>query len=154
MLVLAAPWIGLVFLAVVVMRVFAYPRAIQRARAFSDGHDRRMLKLPVLGELLRRASGARFARILSVTFGAGVPLVDALDAVAGSAGNVVYSEAIIKLKEDISNGIQLNYSMTQAGVFPNLFVKMVTIGEKSGSLDVMLGRAANQYEEWCKELLA
>jgi type IV pilus assembly protein PilC len=106
-----------------------------------------MLKLPVLGDILDKSCVARFARTLSTTFAAGVPLVDALESVSGAAGNVVYKEAILQVKEDVSSGIQLNYSMKQVDVFPNMVIQMVAIGEESGALDSMLDKSATYYEE-------
>lgn len=126
---------------------FAYKEAHKRSQAVRDGQERMMLKLPILGDILDKSCVARFARTLSTTFAAGVPLVDALDSVAGAAGNIVYLEAINKIKEDVSSGIQLNTSMKSAGVFPNMVIQMVAIGEESGALDGMLDKAATYYEE-------
>ncbi|MBL6689109.1 MAG: type II secretion system F family protein [Pseudomonadales bacterium] len=126
---------------------FAYKEAHKRSKAVRDGQERMMLKLPILGDILDKSCVARFARTLSTTFAAGVPLVDALESVAGAAGNIVYLEAINKIKEDVSSGIQLNTSMKSAGVFPNMVIQMVAIGEESGALDGMLDKAATYYEE-------
>lgn len=126
---------------------FAYKEAHKRSQAVRDGQERLMLKLPILGDILDKSCVARFARTLSTTFAAGVPLVDALDSVAGAAGNIVYLEAINKIKEDVSSGIQLNTSMKSVGVFPNMVIQMVAIGEESGALDGMLDKAATYYEE-------
>ncbi|HKI74365.1 MAG TPA: type II secretion system F family protein [Pseudomonadales bacterium] len=125
----------------------AYREAFKRFKAVRDGQDRVMLKMPILGDILDKSCVARFARTLSTTFAAGVPLVDALESVSGAAGNVVYYEAIKKIKDDVSGGIQLNYSMKQSGVFPNMVIQMVSIGEESGALDGMLDKAATYYEE-------
>jgi len=135
---------GLAALGVV---FFAYKEAHKRSKAVRDGQERMMLKLPILGDILDKSCVARFARTLSTTFAAGVPLVDALDSVAGAAGNIVYLEAINKIKEDVSSGIQLNTSMKSVGVFPNMVIQMVAIGEESGALDGMLDKAATYYEE-------
>ncbi|MBO6567077.1 MAG: type II secretion system F family protein, partial [Pseudomonadales bacterium] len=137
-------FIGLAALGAV---FFAYKEAHKRSQAVRDGQERLMLKLPILGDILDKSCVARFARTLSTTFAAGVPLVDALDSVAGAAGNIVYLEAITKIKEDVSSGIQLNTSMKSAGVFPNMVIQMVAIGEESGALDGMLDKAATYYEE-------
>jgi type IV pilus assembly protein PilC len=126
---------------------FAYKEAHKRSQKVQDGQERLMLKLPVLGDIIDKSCVARFARTLSTTFAAGVPLVDALESVAGAAGNVVYKDAIYKIKEDVSSGIQLNYSMKQQDVFPNMVIQMVSIGEESGALDGMLDKAATYYEE-------
>ncbi|MEM7364154.1 MAG: type II secretion system F family protein [Pseudomonadota bacterium] len=126
---------------------FAYREVHKRSQAVRDGQERFMLKLPILGDILDKSCVARFARTLSTTFAAGVPLVEALDSVAGAAGNVVYSTAIQQVKEDVSSGIQLNFSMKQVNVFPNMVIQMVAIGEESGALDSMLDKAATYYEE-------
>ena len=126
---------------------FAYNMARKRSRAMRDGQERMMLKLPIFGDILDKSCVARFARTLSTTFAAGVPLVDALDSVAGATGNIVYLEAINKIREDVSSGIQLNTSMKSSGVFPGMVVQMVAIGEESGTLDGMLDKAATYYEE-------
>ena len=135
---------GVVALAAV---FFAYREAHKRSRAIRDGQERLALKMPILGDILDKSCIARFARTLSTTFAAGVPLVDALESVAGAAGNVVYLEAINQIKEDVSSGIQLNTSMKLQGVFPNMMIQMVAIGEESGALDGMLDKAATYYEE-------
>lgn len=126
---------------------FSYKEIHKRSQAVQDGQERVMLKLPILGDILDKSCVARFARTLSTTFAAGVPLVDALESVSGAAGNVVYREAIMKIKNDVESGIQLNYSMKTHEVFPNMMVQMVSIGEESGALDGMLDKAATYYEE-------
>lgn len=126
---------------------FAHKEAHKRSKALRDAEQRMSLKLPVLGDILDKSCIARFARTLSTTFAAGVPLVDALESVSGAAGNVIYQEAILQVKEDVSSGIQLNYSMKQTNVFPNMLIQMVAIGEESGALDGMLDKAATYYEE-------
>lgn len=127
--------------------IFAYRYVHKRSKKVRDGQERFMLKMPILGDILDKSCIARFARTLSTTFAAGVPLVDALESVSGAAGNVVYLEAILKVKDDVSSGIQLNYSMKQQNVFPNMLIQMVSIGEESGALDGMLDKAATYYEE-------
>jgi type IV pilus assembly protein PilC len=127
--------------------IFAYKYVHKRSKKVRDGQERFMLKMPILGDILDKSCIARFARTLSTTFAAGVPLVDALESVSGAAGNVVYLEAILKVKDDVSSGMQLNYSMKQQDVFPNMLIQMVSIGEESGALDGMLDKAATYYEE-------
>ena len=127
--------------------LLAYTLARRRYRALREGQERMMLKLPILGDILNKSCVARFARTLSTTFAAGVPLVDALDSVAGAAGNIVYLEAINKVREEVSRGNQLYTSMKSTGVFPDMLVQMVAIGEESGALDDMLDKAATYYEE-------
>lgn len=119
----------------------------KRSRAFNHFLDRAMLKIPVVGMILDKSAIARFARTLSTMSAAGVPLVEALDSVAGATGNVVFSEAVMKMKEDVSTGQQLQFSMSQAGIFPHMVIQMVAIGEESGSIDAMLDKVADFYEE-------
>ena len=90
---------------------------------------------------------ARFARTLSTTFAAGVPLIEALNSVAGAAGNQIYAEAILKVREDVSTGIQLNTALKTRGIFPTLLIQMAAIGEESGALDAMLDKVASYYED-------
>lgn len=121
--------------------------AHRRSKGMRDALDRLALKAPVAGDIIEKSAIARFARTLSTTFAAGVPLVDALSSVAGATGNSVYVNAVNKVREDVSTGQQLNFSMRTAGVFPNMIVQMVAIGEESGALDDMLDKSANYYEE-------
>ena len=108
--------------------------------------DRVLLKVPVFGPLIRKATIARFSRTLATMFAAGVPLVEALDSVAGASGNVVYSDATKKIQSEISTGTSLTVSMQNTNVFPNMVLQMVAIGEESGSLDSMLGKVADFFE--------
>jgi type IV pilus assembly protein PilC len=127
--------------------IFTYKELHKRSQAVRDGQERMMLKMPILGDILDKSCIARFARTLSTTFAAGVPLVDALGSVADAAGNVVYSEAIHKIKDEVSTGHQLHHSMKRQNVFPNMMIQMVAIGEESGALDSMLDKAATYYED-------
>ncbi|MBT7409090.1 MAG: type II secretion system F family protein [Methylococcales bacterium] len=127
--------------------VVGFIQAYKRSRPFKQGFDKAMLSIPIIGVILHKASIARFARTLSTMFAAGVPLVDAMEAVAGATGNVVYSNAVMKIREEVSTGQQLQFSMKQAGVFPHMVIQMVAIGEESGSLDSMLSKVADFYEE-------
>ena len=136
-----------VIVAIIGGSLYAYKQAHKRSQKIRDGQERLMLKLPVLGDLLDKSCVARFARTLSTTFAAGVPLVDALESVSGAVGNVIYKEAVLQMKEDVASGLQLNYSMKQVGVFPNMVIQMVAIGEESGALDSMLDKSATYYEE-------
>lgn len=108
--------------------------------------DRLLLRAPVIGDIVKKATIARFARTLSTMFAAGVPLVEALDAVAGASGNRVYYEGTLAIKSDVSTGMQLQAAMNATGLFPNMVVQMVAIGEESGELDKMLGKVADFYE--------
>ncbi|MDP0562524.1 MAG: type II secretion system F family protein [Candidatus Endonucleobacter sp. (ex Gigantidas childressi)] len=126
--------------------VFAVKRILRTSKSARDQMDRVLLKLPIFGEILVKSAVARFARTLSTTFAAGVPLIDALDSVSGAAGNVVYYDAAIKIKESVSNGQQLQVSMKSTKVFPSMAIQMVAIGEESGTLDAMLDKVATFYE--------
>ena len=109
--------------------------------------DRWFLRIPVFGPLIRKATIARWTRTLSTMFAAGVPLVEALESVAGAAGNYVYYEATKKVQQEVSAGISLTVAMTNTNVFPNMVIQMVSIGEESGSLDGMLGKVADFFEQ-------
>ena len=119
----------------------------KRSEKMQSSMDRLMLRLPVFGELLRKATVARFARTLSTMFAAGVPLVDALDSVAGASGNRVYYEATKRIQSEVSTGTSLTVAMQNADVFPNMVLQMVAIGEESGALDSMLSKVADFYEQ-------
>lgn len=118
----------------------------KRSEKMQETMDRLMLKVPVFGELIRKATIARFARTLSTMFAAGVPLVEALDSVAGASGNAVYFNATKKIQSEVSTGTSLTVAMQNADVFPNMVLQMVSIGEESGSLDGMLSKVADFYE--------
>jgi len=126
---------------------FTFREAHKRSEKFRNWVDRTLLKLPIVGDIIYKSSIARFARTLATTFAAGVPLVDALDSVAGATGNVVFRSATMKVKNDVSTGMQLNFSMRTTGVFPTMAVQMTAIGEESGSLDEMLAKVATFYED-------
>lgn len=126
---------------------FMFKRAYKKSQKFRDAIDRFLLKIPVIGPLIFKSSVARYARTLATTFAAGVPLVEALDSVAGATGNVVFRNAVQKIKQDVSTGMQLNFSMRSTGVFPSLAIQMTAIGEESGALDSMLDKVATYYED-------
>ncbi|KGS14860.1 Type IV pilus bioproteinsis protein PilC [Pseudomonas coronafaciens pv. garcae] len=126
---------------------FLFKRAYKQSQKFRDGLDRFLLKMPIIGPLIFKSSVARYARTLATTFAAGVPLVEALDSVAGATGNVVFRNAVHKVKQDVSTGMQLNFSMRSTGVFPSLAIQMTAIGEESGALDAMLDKVASYYED-------
>ena len=119
----------------------------KRSPRFAHFCARAVLKLPVVGMILHQSAIARFARTLGVTFRAGVPLVEALDSVAGATGSPVYNDAVRRIREDVAVGHQLQLAMRQANLFPNMVIQMVAIGEESGSLDKMLFKIADFYEE-------
>lgn len=126
--------------------IFLFKEAKRRSQKFSDLVDKYLLKIPIMGEILDKSAVAKFGRVLSTTFAAGVPLVDALDSVAGATGNAVYRDAVINIKNDVSGGTQLQASMRQQGVFPVMAVQLTAIGEESGNLDEMLAKVAEHYE--------
>jgi type IV pilus assembly protein PilC len=109
--------------------------------------DRMALRLPVFGDVIRKASIARWCRTLSTMFAAGVPLVEALESVAGAAGNYVYYEATTKIRAEVSSGTALTMAMTNAQVFPSMVLQMTAIGEESGALDSMLSKVADFFEQ-------
>ncbi|WP_447651896.1 type II secretion system F family protein [Pseudomonas abietaniphila] len=127
--------------------VFLFRKSYKNSEKFRNWMDRVLLKVPVVGPLLYKSAVARYARTLATTFAAGVPLVEALDSVAGATGNIIFKNAVNKIKQDVSTGMQLNFSMRSTGVFPVLAVQMTSIGEESGALDSMLDKVATYYEE-------
>jgi type IV pilus assembly protein PilC len=127
--------------------VFGFSKGLDKSQKFSNFVDRAVLRIPVLGQILHKAAVARFARTLATTFAAGVPLVEALDSAAGAAGNVVYENAIIQIRNGVSTGQSLTNAINMTGVFPVMTVQMVSIGEEAGSLDMMLDKVASFYEE-------
>jgi len=127
--------------------IFAFINLKRRSVQFANQLDVIILKIPVLGDILKKAIIARFARTLSTTFAAGVPLVEALESAAGASGNIIYRNAIIQIRNSVSTGQTLQSSMLMTGVFPNMVVQMVAIGEEAGSLDSMLDRVASFFEE-------
>lgn len=121
----------------------SWKRSVKMQKAM----DRLLLKVPVFGELVNKSAVARWTRTLSTMFAAGVPLVEALDSVGGASGNAVFAEATEQIQKDVSTGASLTTSMQTTGVFPNMVLQMCSIGEESGSLDAMLGKAAEFYED-------
>jgi type IV pilus assembly protein PilC len=119
----------------------------KRSEKMQKAMDRLLLKVPVFGELVNKSAVARWTRTLSTMFAAGVPLVEALDSVGGASGNAVFAEATEKIQRDVSTGAALTTSMQSTGVFPNMVLQMCAIGEESGALDQMLGKAAEFYED-------
>lgn len=139
-----ANWfISVVIIAVVVT---AHKEASVRFKKYRDTVDAILLKAPVVGNIVNQSVYARFSRTLATTFAAGVPLVDALNSVAGAAGNEIYRVAITKIREEVTTGTQLNYALKACGLFPSMLIQMVAIGEESGQLDTMLEKVANHYE--------
>ena len=135
--------IGLILAGGIGFFIFSYKRSIKLQHTI----DRLMLKIPVIGKVLNESAIARFARTLAVTFKAGVPLVEALDSVAGATGSMVYEQAVRKMKDDVSVGYPVNVAMKQVNIFPHMVVQMTAIGEEAGALDTMLYKVAEFYEE-------
>ena len=127
--------------------VYAFFYFRKRSRKMREFLDRMSLKVPIIGPILNKAAIARYARTLSTMFSAGVPLVEALDSVAGATGNIVYENAVLKMKDEVSTGQRLQRAMEGTGLFPNMVVQMIAVGEESGSLDTMSGKVATFYEE-------
>lgn len=125
---------------------YAFKEAKLRSKPFADAVDKVALKLPIIGPIVEKSCYARFTRTLSTTFAAGVPLVEALESVAGATGNVVYSDATKKIRNDVASGQQLNFAIRSTGLFPVMINQMVGIGEESGALDAMLDKCATYYE--------
>ena len=136
-----------VVLGVVIVLVYVLVQLKKRSEKFNQLLDQLALRVPVVGEIIHKAAIARFARTLATMSTAGVPLVEALESVSGATGNFVYSNAVLQMREDVSSGSQLQQSMRQTALFPNMVVQMVAIGEEAGSLDSMLGKVADFYEE-------
>ncbi len=125
----------------------SYGKLKQNSPQFRAATDRLVLKVPIIGDIIYQSIIARFARTLSTTFAAGVPLIDALQSVAGATGNVGYEKAVLKVRDEVSTGTQLNVAMANTHVFPPMILQMTTIGEESGALDEMLSKSATYYEE-------
>jgi len=118
----------------------------KRSAKFRERLDRLALKMPVVGDIMTKAAIARYSRTLQTMFAAGVPLVEALDSVAGACGNIVFEQAVRKMQEQVSTGQQLNLAMAQTGLFPNMVVQMIAIGEESGAIDAMASKVADFFE--------
>ncbi|MGH1461358.1 MAG: type II secretion system F family protein [Neptuniibacter sp.] len=126
---------------------FLFKTAMQKSQKFRDTVDKLMLKIPVIGKILEQASVARFARTLATTFAAGVPLVNALESAAGASGNALYRDAILQVRNGVSTGQSLQNAVVMTGIFPNMATQMIAIGEEAGSLENMLEKIADFYEE-------
>ena len=126
--------------------VYTYFYFHKRSRQFREWLDRMALKVPIIGPILHKSAIARFARTLSTMFAAGVPLVEAMDSVAGATGNVVYENATLAMRDEVATGTRLQRSMENTGLFPNMVVQMIAVGEEAGALDQMSGKVASFYE--------
>jgi type IV pilus assembly protein PilC len=134
-------------LGIVFASIYLFKKAHLNSQKFRDSIDKKILKLPVLGDLLRKAAVARYARTLSTTFAAGVPLPDALESAAGAAGNAVFRNAILEIRSEVTSGMQMNLAMRNCSIFPDMVIQMVAIGEESGAVDDMLAKVATVYEQ-------
>jgi len=131
----------------IIVAMIVYGQSYRRMESVRDGTDKMVLKLPVIGLILQKAALARFARTLSTTFSAGLPLIDGLIAAAGSSGNAIYRKAVMKVRSEVMAGMQMNVAMRTVDVFPDMVIQMIMIGEESGSIDDMLGKVATIYEQ-------
>ena len=138
---------GLYWGAILLALGIGFQQAMQRSKPFKHVIQRLSVKLPVFGPIIYQSAMARYARTLSTTFAAGVPLVQALESAAGASGNIIYEEAILNVRKEVESGGELAGSMKATEVFPSMLIQMVSIGEQSGALDDMLGKAAEIYEE-------
>ncbi|MCW8418648.1 type II secretion system F family protein [Fluoribacter dumoffii] len=127
--------------------VYAFIYAEKHSPQFAQNVDRTLLKIPVIGPIIEKAAIARFSRTLSITFAAGLPLVEALKSVAGATGNIIFAQATDRIREEVSTGQQMNKAMENTQLFPNMVIQMVAIGEESGALEKMLSKVADFYEE-------
>jgi type IV pilus assembly protein PilC len=138
-------WYIVVGIVVGTVYVFSYFK--KRSKAFNHFLDKTLLKLPIVGLILNKSAVARFARTLATMSAAGVPLVEALESVAGACGNIIYTEAVLKMREEVSTGQRLQFAMVQANIWPNMVIQMVAIGEESGAMDSMLLKVADFFDE-------
>ncbi|MBC7706565.1 MAG: type II secretion system F family protein [Rhodoferax sp.] len=134
--------------------VYFFMQAWRRNERMQSVMDRIMLKLPIFGTLVEKSCIARWTRTLSTMFAAGVPLVEALDSVGGASGNSVFARATTKIQHEVSTGTALTVAMTNANIFPSMVLQMCSIGEESGSIDHMLGKAADFYEAEVDDMVA
>ena len=137
----------LIIFGAIAIAVVLFNRAKKTSPAFNDRLDEIALKAPIVGTIVHDAVIARFSRTLSTTFAAGVPLVEALESTAGATGNSVYKKAVLRIRDDVTGGSSLYAAIKSSGLFPNMLLQMVSIGEESGALDDMLDKVANHYEE-------
>jgi type IV pilus assembly protein PilC len=142
-----------ILIGVIVASVYTFTYFKKRSRPFNHFLDKTLLRIPVVGLIVNKSAIARFARTLSTMSAAGVPLVDALQSVAGACGNIIYSDAVLKIREEVATGQRLQFAMSQAGLFPHMVQQMVAIGEESGSIDAMLAKVADFYEEEVDNLI-
>ncbi|MCG9738535.1 type II secretion system F family protein [Shewanella insulae] len=135
-----------IFVIAIILSIWSFKRAHLKSENFRNRVDEIVLKIPIIGQILHKAAMARFARTLATTFAAGVPLIDGLESAAGASGNYVYRTALNKVRAEVMSGMQMNVAMRTTGLFPDMLIQMVMIGEESGGLDEMLNKVANIYE--------
>ena len=140
-------------IVVIIAGIFLFKKLKQKNKQFAIALDRLALKIPITGNIVYQSIIARFARTLSTTFAAGVPLIDALDSVAGATGNAIYESAVYRIRDEVATGTQLNAALKSSKIFPSMLIQMTTIGEESGALDEMLDKVANYYEEQVDNLV-
>jgi type IV pilus assembly protein PilC len=141
-------------LIIIVGSVIGIAMAYRRSDAMRYTFDRLLLKLPIVGAIVEKATIARWTRTLQTMFAAGVPLVESLDAVGGAAGNIVYAQATKRIQTEVSTGTSLTVAMTNTQLFPSMVIQMTQIGEESGSLDNMLGKVADFFEREVDDAVA
>ena len=134
-------------LAGIFLAGYLFKKAHLNSQNFRDSIDKKILKIPVIGDVLKKAAVARYARTLSTTFAAGVPLPDALESAAGASGNAVFRDAILEIRAEVTSGMQMNLAMRNCAIFPDMVIQMVAIGEESGAVDDMLAKVATVYEQ-------
>jgi type IV pilus assembly protein PilC len=137
---------GIFLAAVIGGSIYAFTYFKKRSRRMQEFLDRALLKFPIIGPILNKSAIARYARTLATMFSAGVPLVEALESVAGACGNIVYENAVLRMREEVATGQRLQRAMENTGRFPNMVIQMIAVGEESGSLDTMAGKVASFYE--------
>ncbi|GAB3011422.1 type II secretion system F family protein [Bowmanella dokdonensis] len=137
---------GLYIAAAAFVGAILFQRSYKKSRQLRDSLDKKILKIPVIGEILKKASIARFTRTLSTTFAAGVPLIGALESAAGAAGNAVFRDAILFIRKEVAGGMPMHTAMRATAVFPDMVTQMIAIGEESGAVDEMLSKIATIYE--------
>jgi len=137
---------GWLLLIIVGAAGFTFAYFYKRSRPMRQFLDRTSLQIPTIGPILKKAAIARFARTLATMFGAGVPLVEAMKSVSGATGNIVYQDAVLRMRDEISTGMRMQRAMENTGLFPNMVVQMIAVGEESGSLDEMASKVADFYE--------
>jgi type IV pilus assembly protein PilC len=135
-----------IFFGTIAGAIYAFIYFKKRSKAMREFLDRATLKLPIIGPILYKSAIARFSRTLSTMFAAGVPLVEALESVAGATGNIVFENAVLKMRDEVATGQRLQRAMENTGLFPNMVIQMIAVGEEAGALDTMSGKVATFYE--------